>query len=89
MDHAIALVRSGIVGLFGLIVTALSAIEHALRSALAQAGIGGQAQSVVLVTVAVVLIVLAFRLFAQVFAVLIAVFLVLLLLNGVAPGLGR
>ena len=82
------IVLSLIVGLFHLILAAIDAIERALRSALAQIGVHGQLQAVVLLIVAVLLGIAALQVFGRVFAVLIAIFLILLLLHGLAGPAG-
>ena len=88
MDGALATVSGLIVGLLGLILSAIGGIEHALRTALGRVGVVGDAQSVVLVVVLVALAVLALRLFGRVFAVLIVSFLALRLLHVRLPGVG-
>ena len=88
MQHAIDLVLSLIVGLFGLIVAGIAAIEHVLRDALIPMGIGREGQSIILLAVAVILIVGAIRLFGGVFALLISIVLALLILHILLPALG-
>ena len=88
MQHAIDDVVSLIVGLFGLIVAGIGAVEHILRDALIPMGIGREGQNLVLLLVAVALIIGAIRVFGGVFAVLISVVLILLILHIVLPGLG-
>lgn len=87
MTHASNVVLGLIVALFDLILAAIAAIEHALRDALAHAGIAGSAQTAVLAIVFVLLAVLALRLFGRVFALLIVVLLLLLLIGAIVPGL--
>jgi hypothetical protein len=86
VDQAINFLLALILGLFGLIVTAIATTEGFLRDLLAEAGIGGQVQSIVLVVTAILLMLAALRLFGGVFGVLITVVLILLVAHILAPG---
>ena len=88
MQHATDVVTGLILTLFDLIVAGIAAIEGALRHVLIQMGIGHEAQTLVLLALAVVLIVAAIRVFGGIFAILISVVLVLLILDVLFPGLG-
>ncbi|WP_342629960.1 hypothetical protein AAC691_10165 [Nguyenibacter vanlangensis] len=81
MDRLIALITSLLLGLFGLIVTAIAMIEHVVRQILAGMGILGELQTALLVILLVALIVGAFRVFGGVFSILIGTVLVLILLH--------
>jgi hypothetical protein len=81
MNHATDTIASVISNLYHLIVTAIVAIEHALRSALAHIGVGGQIAELILIVVAVLLVIAALQLFGRIFAVLIALFLIFALLQ--------
>ncbi|MBB2202346.1 hypothetical protein [Gluconacetobacter tumulisoli] len=81
MDHAIAIVTGFLLGLFGLIVSAIAVIEHFARQILASVGIVGELQTALLVILLAALIVGAFRMFGGVFAVLISAILILLLVH--------
>ncbi|MFW7269045.1 hypothetical protein ACMAUO_13885 [Gluconacetobacter sp. Hr-1-5] len=81
MEGAIAVVTGLLVGLFGLILTAVAAIENLAREILASVGIRGELQTALLIILLVGLAISAFRLFGGVFAVLIGVVLMLILLH--------
>ena len=81
MDGAIAVVTGLLVGLFGLILAAVAAIENLAREILASVGIRGELQTALLIILLVSLAIGAFRLFGGVFAVLIGVVLTLILLH--------
>jgi hypothetical protein len=86
VERAINFLLALILGLFGLIVTAIAAIEDFLRGLLTEAGISGQVQSIVLIVTAVLFILAALRLFGGIFGVLITVVLILLVVHILAPG---
>lgn len=81
MEGIIAVVTGLLLGLFGLILTTVAAIEHLAREVLAGMGITGELQTALLVILLASLAIGAFRLFGGVFAVLIGVVLVLILLH--------
>lgn len=81
MEGAIAVVTGLLVGLFGLILTAVAEIENLAREILASVGIRGELQTALLIILLVSLAIGAFRLFGGVFAVLIGVVLTLILLH--------
>jgi hypothetical protein len=87
MDSAINFVLTLILRLVGVIMAVIVVIENGLRHLLAQAGIGGQVQSAVLVIAAILIIIAALRLLGGVFGFLITVLLVLMILNLLMPGL--
>ena len=84
MTQAANTILSVILTLYRLIVGAIDTAENALRHALAQVGIGGPVQELILILVAILFVVAALQLFGRVFAVLIALFLILVLLHGIA-----
>ena len=86
MDQAINFLLALILGLFGLIVTAIATTEGFLRGLLTEAGIGGQVQSIVLVVTAILLMLAALRLFGGIFGLLITLVLILLVAHILAPG---
>ena len=86
MDQPINFLLALILGLFGLIVTAIATIESFLRGLLTEAGISGQVQSIVLVVTAILLMLAALRLFGGIFGVLITIVLILLVVHILAPG---
>ncbi len=87
MDQAINFLLTLILGLFGLIITAIATIEDFLRGLLTEAGISGQVQSIVLIVTAVLLILAALRLFGGIFGVLITIVLILLVVHILVPGI--
>ena len=87
MNEAISSLLTIILGLFGLIVTGIAAIEDFLRGQLAAAGISGQTQTIILIASAVLLILAAFRLFGGILGVLITIFLILLMVHILVPGM--
>jgi hypothetical protein len=87
VEQAINFLLALILGLFGLIITAIATIEDFLRGLLTAAGISGQVQTVVLIVTAVLLIVAALRLFGGIFGALITIVLVLLMMHILVPGL--
>jgi hypothetical protein len=86
VDQAINFLLALILGLFGLIVTAIATTEGFLRDLLTEAGIGGQVRTIVLVVTAILLMLAALRLFGGVFGVLITLVLILLVVHILAPG---
>ena len=85
MKEALDVVLSLIVGLLNLVLSAVAAIDGALRAGLTRIGVEGQPQNAVLLIVAVVLIIAAVQLFGRALAILIAVFLLLLVLQALVP----
>ncbi|GBQ31218.1 hypothetical protein HLH34_02560 [Gluconacetobacter azotocaptans] len=83
MDHAIAIVTGFLLGLFGLIVAAITVIEQFARNILASVGIVGELQTALLVILLAGLIVGAFRMFGGIFAVLISAILIMMLAHAV------
>ncbi|GBQ79613.1 hypothetical protein AA13595_0078 [Gluconacetobacter johannae DSM 13595] len=83
MDHAIAIITGFLLGLFGLIVSAIAVIEQFVRTILASVGIVGELQTALLVILLAGLIVGAFRMFGGIFAVLICTILILMLAHAV------
>jgi hypothetical protein len=86
VDQAINFLLALILGLFGLIITAIATTEGFLRGLLTEAGISGQVQSIVLVVTAILLMLAALRLFGGIFGVLITIVLILLVVHILAPG---
>ena len=87
MEQAINFLLALVLGLFGLIVTAIATIENSLRGLLTEAGISGQVQGIVLVVTAVLIILAALRLFGGIFGVLITILLILLVVHIFVPGM--
>ena len=87
MNEAISSLLTIILGLFGLIVTGIAAIEDFLRGLLTNAGISGQTQTIMLIATAVLLILAALRLFGSIFGVLITIVLILLIVHILVPGM--
>ena len=87
MDQVINLLLALILGLFGLIITAIATIEDFLRGLLTEAGISGQVQGIVLIVTAVLLILAALRLFGGILGVLITIVLILLVVHILVPGI--
>lgn len=83
MDFVVALVLR----LATLVMQAIGIIDAFLRGVMSRAGIGSQAQDIVLVAVAVVCIVAALRVFGGLLRFLIIVFLILLLMHVLLPGM--
>ncbi|GAA4501554.1 hypothetical protein HLH36_11110 [Gluconacetobacter aggeris] len=81
MEGVIAVVTGLLLSLFGLILTAVAAIENLARQVLAGMGIRGELQTALLIILLVSLAIGAFRLFGGVFAVLIGLVLMLILLH--------
>ncbi|NPD67332.1 hypothetical protein HN018_07055 [Lichenicola cladoniae] len=81
MEHAMNLVLGLLLGLFNLVAAAIGVIEGFARRLLADIGIGGELQTIILIVLLVLLIVAAIRVFGRLFGVLIAVFLLLLLFH--------
>ncbi|HTW26511.1 MAG TPA: hypothetical protein VME92_05250 [Acetobacteraceae bacterium] len=79
-------------GLFALLVSALAilfgfvgAIDEGLRQFLARAGIGGPAQTMILILAALLLVLLGARLFGGLVRLVIVIFLVLFLVHVLRP----
>ena len=87
VEQAINFLLALVLGLFGLIVTAIATIENSLRGLLTEAGISGQVQGIVLVVTAVLIILAALRLFGGIFGVLITILLILLVVHIFVPGM--
>lgn len=87
MQQAIDSVMTVILALLGIVMTAIGAVEAALRHAMTTAGLEPQVQSIVLVIAAVLLILAAFRLLGGLLAILVGVLLILLIVHIAAPGL--
>jgi hypothetical protein len=87
VERAINFLLALILGLFGLIITAIAMIEDFLRRMLTEAGVSGQVQSIVLIVTAVLLILAALRLFGGIFGVLITIVLILLVVHILVPGM--
>jgi hypothetical protein len=87
VDQAISFLLGLILGLFGLIITAIAAVEDFLRGLLTEAGITGQVQGIMLIVVAVLLILAALRVLGGVFGVLITIVLLLLVIHILVPGI--
>jgi hypothetical protein len=64
-----------------LVFSLFGAIEHWLRHALAQAGIGGQVATAIMVLVAIAFFIGAIRLFGGALQILIVIFLILFALQ--------
>jgi hypothetical protein len=77
LNHAAITVLHLILTIFNLIFAAFGAVELWLRHLLAQAGIGGQMATAILILVAIIFFVGALRLFGGALQVLIALFLIL------------
>ena len=87
MQHAIDLVLSLILLLCGLVLSAVGFVDAFLGALMTKAGIGGQAQTLILIVVAVLLVVGVLRRLGGVFSFLVVVLLLLLLLRWAMPGL--
>jgi hypothetical protein len=87
LDQVLDFLYTLIVGLLGIIMAAVATVETFLRDAMTQAGVGAQAQGVVLIAAAVLLILAAYRLFGGILGILITVFLLLLVAHVLVPGL--
>ncbi|MBB2203860.1 hypothetical protein [Gluconacetobacter takamatsuzukensis] len=88
MEGVIAAVTGLLLGLFGLIVAAVAAIENLARQILASVGIMGELQTALLIILLVSLAIGAFRLFGGVFAVLICLVLMLILVHALLVTVG-
>lgn len=86
MQHAIDLVLKLLIGLFDVIVAAIAVIEGGARRLLAELGIHGAPQTVILVVLLVLLIVAAFRVFGRLLALLLAIVLLLIVLHALFAG---
>ncbi len=87
MTHAIDVVLSVILLLCGLVLSAVGFVDAFLAALMTKAGIGGQAQTLILVVVAVLLVVAVLRRLGGVFGGLLVILLFLLVLRWAMPGL--
>ena len=81
VDQAMRLVEHWLVGLIVFVLGVFTLLEGALRGVMFQMRISEQAQTVIMVLLAVALIVVTVRLLGGIFRLLIMVFLVLLLVH--------
>lgn len=89
VDQALSTVEAAFFGIIDFVFGVLAGIELWLRGLLTSAGIGPEAQTVVLVVVAVLLLLAALNLLGGVLRVLIVLFLVLLGIHIVLPLIAR
>jgi hypothetical protein len=81
LNHPANVVLNLIMTIIHLVFSLFAVVEHWLRHALAQAGIGGQAATVIMILVAIAFFVGAIRLFGGALQILIVIFLILFALQ--------